>query len=196
MQTISLGLVDDQDAIRIGFAAGVARDRNTPVIFPVMTAPTVTELNRLSPNLDVVALDLSLDDGSTPAGNVRSLRSTGARVVLYSVGDDVKAIREALGAGALGIIRKSSPFEETMAAVRAVASDAELDSADIAAAIDSDTAFTGTFLTAGERALLGLRAAGLTHRHMSSHTGIPIPVIVSGIADIRAKYVRAHGGDL
>lgn len=196
MQRISLGLVDDQDAVRIGFAAGVARDRNTPVIFPMMTAPTVAELNRLCPNLDVVALDLSLDDGSTPAGNVRTLLSTGARVVLYSVGDDMKAIREALGAGALGIVRKSSPFEETMADVRAAAYDAMLDSADVAAAIDTDTAFTGTFLTAGERTVLGLRAAGLTHRHVSSRTGIPVPAIVSGIAEIRAKYVRAQGGDL
>lgn len=196
MQKISLGLVDDQEAIRIGFATGVSRDRNTPVVFPMVAAPTVAELNRLCPNLDVVALDLSLGDGSTPASNVRELRSTGARVVLYTVGDDMSAIREAVGAGALGIIRKSSPFEDTMEAVRAVASDAMLASADIAAAIDTDTAFTSTFLTAGERTVLGLRAAGLTHRHMSSRTGIPIPAIVSGIAEIQAKYVRAHGGDL
>ena len=183
MQQISLGLVDDQDAIRIGFAAGVARDSNTPVVFPMVTARTIAELNTLCPNLDVVALDLSLGDGSTPASNVRELRSTGARVVLYTVGDDMTAIREALGAGALGIIRKSSPFEGTMAVVRAAASDATLDSADVAAAIDTDTAFTGTFLTAEERTVIALWAAGLTPRHMSSDTGI------------RAQYVRTHGGD-
>ncbi|WP_454698276.1 hypothetical protein [Arthrobacter humicola] len=106
------------------------------------------------------------------------------------------AIREAVGAGALGIIRKSAPLEETMAAVRAAASDATLDSADVAAAIDTDTAFTGASLTVEERMVLALWAAGLTPGHMSSRTGIPIPEIVSTIADIRAQYVRAHGGDL
>jgi DNA-binding NarL/FixJ family response regulator len=70
---------------------------------------------------DVVVLDLSLSDGSTPTSNIHAVQAVGAHVLIHSIADRVALVREALAAGASGVIPKSSPTDTVIAAIATVA---------------------------------------------------------------------------
>ena len=55
-----------------------------------------------------MVLDLSLGDGSTVTENVKRVQATGSAVLVHSIADRVASVREALAAGAAGVIPKSS----------------------------------------------------------------------------------------
>ena len=113
---------------------------------------------------DVVLLDLSLDDGSTPAENLGELSATGARVLVYTSGDRPQLVREASRAGAIGMIRKSAPVAVMVDAVRAAARGEVVASAEWASALDLDTAFDLVLRTAqGDATLDELAAAFRAH---------------------------------
>src|SRR5690606_39715413 len=72
---------------------------------------------------DVVVLDLSLGDGSTVTENVKAVQATGCAVLIHSIADRVALVREALAAGAAGVIPKSSATKTVMSAVATVRSE-------------------------------------------------------------------------
>ena len=55
-------------------------------------------------------LDLTLGDGTTVTENVQAVLDTGSAVLIHSVADRAAAVREALAAGAAGVITKASPM--------------------------------------------------------------------------------------
>ena len=85
----------------------------------VLTAASVPEYvqNLDGREVDVVVLDLSLGDGSTVTENVKGVQGTGSAVLVHSIADRVANVREALAAGAAGVIPKSSATKTVMAAV-------------------------------------------------------------------------------
>src|SRR5690554_646466 len=113
---VSVGIIDDHPAIIHGVTVMLNMQHD---LFVVGAAPTVAELLRHSPGLDVVLLDLLLADGSTPTENLRALANVDAKVIVYSSGDQPALVREASRAGGYGMIRKSAPVEELYAAIRA-----------------------------------------------------------------------------
>ncbi len=70
--------------------------------------------------VDVVVLDLSLGDGSTVTDNVKRVQAAGAAVLVHSIADRVALVREALAAGAAGVIPKSSSTRTVIAAATTV----------------------------------------------------------------------------
>ena len=97
--------------------------RSVPAIVVVASKGTVDELladGRLI--FDVVVLDLSLADGSSPGSNVRKVRNAGCQVLIFTGIDDTEKTQQALAAGASGVSRKSEEPAYTLGLIRRVAS--------------------------------------------------------------------------
>jgi len=118
-----VALIDDHESVRLGLAAACARAATKKVVF---SGSTVTEYlywrtSTSAAPADVVVLDLTLGDGTTVTENVRRLVLDGSSVIIHSVADRPAAVREALAAGAAGVVSKSSPIDDVIAAIRTVA---------------------------------------------------------------------------
>lgn len=193
-RVVRLGVVDDHEFIRIGFAAAAALDAKTaeePVV-AVRLSETVPDLLAGGEKIfDVVALDLSLADGSRPRDNVRKLLDAGYPVLVVSVGDKYQDLREALAAGASGVSRKSDGHQHTLNLLRRVAAGHTIDNQELAAAIDGDRAFVSAHLSEREKDTLRLYAAGFTRSQIASRMNVTENTIGTNIKRIREKYAAA-----
>lgn len=192
--TIRVGVVDDNEVVRIGFAAAAemdARHAQNPIKV-VAVAESVPKL-LLNPAsiFDVVVLDLSLADGSAPGENVRQLIDVGIPVLVFSVGDNTDAIRSALAAGASGIARKGDDIRQALDMVRLVAAGETIDSQELAIAISSDSGFVAAELSDRERETLKLYATGFTGVQIARRMNVSVNTVSTNIKRIREKYAAA-----
>ncbi|QLD12540.1 response regulator transcription factor [Microbacterium oleivorans] len=189
-----VALIDDHESVRLGLAAACAR-AGVGVGDVVFSGSTVAEYLRwrtetaASP-ADVVVLDLMLGDGATVSENVTELVCNGSQVIIHSVADRPAAVREALSAGALGVISKSARTDDVVAAIATVARGEHLDNVEWASAIDGDRAFADAQLSAREREVLRLYAAGLPLKSVAERLGIAYSTAKENITRVRVKYVE------
>lgn len=193
-QVIRVGIVDDNEVVRIGFSAGAALDAKVSR-HPVKVVAAAETVGRLlqgpSGIFDVVVLDLSLADGSAPGDNVRAVIAAGYPVLVFSLGDNSEAIRQALAAGASGISRKAEEIRHTLEMVRLVAAGQTIDNQELAAAISSDPGFVAAELSARERETLGYYATGFTRGQIGTRMNISANTVGTNIKRIREKYAAA-----
>ena len=125
------------------------RDGSQEVVFSGSTVGSYLEWRRATGEspADVVVLDLTLGDGTTVTENVSALVDDGASVVIHSVADRPVAVREALVAGAAGIISKSSALDDVLDAIRTVARGEPLNNVEWASAVDGDREFADAQLS-------------------------------------------------
>lgn len=180
-----VGIVDDHPAVILGVATLIGAQ---PGLVVAATGATVAELLSRRSTFDVVLLDLSLGDQSTPTENLRALVPTGARVLVYTTGDRPQLVREASRAGAIGMIRKSAPAAVMVDAVRAAVRGEVVASAEWAAALDLDTAFVRTVLSDREAEVLALYASGETAERVGEQLYISRETVLDHVRRIRAKY--------
>lgn len=186
-----VALIDDHESVRLGLQAACARAVGMDVVF---SGSTVTDYlawrtgTRVMP-ADVVVLDLTLGDGTTPTDNVRALIADGSSVIIHSVADRPALVREALAAGAAGVVSKASPIGEVLEATRAVARGEPLNNVEWASAVDGDRAFADAQLSARERDVLRMYAAGLPLKAVASRLGIAYSTAKENITRVRVKYV-------
>ncbi|QLQ17208.1 MAG: response regulator transcription factor [Micropruina sp.] len=179
-------VVDDHEAIRLGLRAALAQHRGQVVLSG--EAATVDELIERAPGADVVLLDLLLGDDSDPKVNVERLHRQGYKVLVYSIADNLRLVRQALAGGARGVCRKAEPIAETVAAITAVAHGDVVISQEILAAIESDTQYVAANLGPRERQVLGLYAAGLEIPDISRELSIAENSVKEYLKRIRLKY--------
>jgi DNA-binding NarL/FixJ family response regulator len=187
-----VALIDDHESVRLGLAAACSRASVGDVVF---TGSTVVEYLRWRKETgeapaDVVVLDLMLGDGATVSENVAQLVWDGSQVIIHSVADRPAAVREALAAGALGVISKSARADDVVAAIRTVARGEHLDNVEWASAVDGDRAFADAQLSARERDVLRLYAAGLPLKAVAERLGIAYSTAKENITRVRVKYVE------
>lgn len=186
-----VALIDDHESVRLGLEAACARAGN----IVVFSGPNVTEYvgwrkaSGASP-ADVVVLDLTLGDGSSVTSNVRTVVSDGSSVIIHSVADRPGAVREALAAGAAGVVSKVSPTEDVMRAIQTVARGDALNNVEWASAVDGDVEFAAAQLSARERDVLRLYAAGLPLKVVAERLGIAYSTAKENITRVRVKYVE------
>ena len=188
---ITLGVIDDHEAIRIGVVGAVELDarRAAEPLRVTCTAQTVTELIDAGPDsCQVVVLDLGLADGSDATVNIRRLRDHGCAVVIYSLADDTVALREALAAGAAGYVRKSERMCALLEMVRDVAAGREVVCREFAAVVDDDIQFARAVLTEKEREAVGLYASGLSIEATAQRMQCSTATAKTYVDRARAKY--------
>jgi DNA-binding NarL/FixJ family response regulator len=139
---------------------------------------------------DVVVLDLTLGDGTTVTENVRRLVVDGSSIIIHSVADRPAAVREALAAGAAGVVSKASPIGDVIAAITTVASGEPLNNVEWASAVEGDRAFADAQLSARERDVLRLYAAGLPLKVVADRLGVAYSTAKENITRVRVKYVE------
>lgn len=185
---VRVGVVDDHESVRLGLKAAFI---DAGFDF-VLAAASVKEFvaNLGARECDVVVLDLSLGDGSTVTENVKSVQATGCAVLIHSIADRVALVREALAAGAAGVIPKSSATKTVMSAVATVARGEVLNNLEWATAIDADRDFSKAQLGRREREILHLYASGLPLKLAAEKLGIGYATAREYLDRIRVKYVE------
>ncbi|QGF23414.1 response regulator [Raineyella fluvialis] len=188
---IRLGVIDDHEAIRVGVTGAAMIDAaatDVPVRVTRAT-PTVDALVGAGRDVcQVVALDLSLGDGSSPGINVHRLREHGCKVIIYSLADDAEALKEALAAGAAGYVRKAEPMSKLLDMVRDVHAGREVVCREFAAVLDDDREFSGSTLTEKERTAVGLYASGLSIDATAARMGCSAATAKTYVDRAKAKY--------
>lgn len=183
-----VAIVDDHESVRLGLKAAFV-DEGYDV---VAVAPTVDDLiaSLAGNEVDVVVLDLSLGDGSSVTENVKRVQAAGAAVLIHSIADRVGLVREALAAGAAGVIPKSSATKTVIAAAATVARGEVLNNLEWATAIDADRDFAKAQLGRREREILHLYASGLPLKLAAEQLGIGYSTAREYLDRIRVKYVE------
>ncbi|MFS0854500.1 response regulator [Microbacterium sp. 179-I 3D4 NHS] len=187
----TVALIDDHESVRLGLEAACARDGQT-IVFSGSTVVSYLDWRAASgaAPAEVVVLDLTLGDGTTVTENVTSLVADGASVVIHSVADRPAAVREALAAGAAGVVSKSSALDDVLDAIRTVAHGEALNNVEWASAVDGDRAFADAQLSTREREVLRLYAAGLPLKAVAERLGVAYSTAKENITRIRVKYVE------
>jgi DNA-binding NarL/FixJ family response regulator len=186
-----VALIDDHESVRLGLEAACARAGN----HVVFSGSTVNEyLNwrafASAPPADVVVLDLTLGDGTTVTENVGRLVRDGSSVIIHSVADRPAAVREALAAGASGVVSKSSRIDDVIAAIGTVSRGEPLNNVEWASAVEGDREFADAQLSARERDVLRLYAAGLPLKVVADRLGVAYSTAKENITRVRVKYVE------
>ncbi|MFJ6653159.1 response regulator [Microbacterium sp. NPDC091313] len=187
-----VALIDDHESVRLGLEAACMREPDTTVVF---SGSNVSEylawrITTGEAPADVVVLDLTLGDGTTVTENVTRLVGDGSSVIIHSVADRPAAVREALAAGATGIVSKASPIHEVIAAVRTVARGEPLNNVEWASAVEADREFADAQLSVREREVLRLYAAGLPLKAVADRLGVAYSTAKENITRVRVKYVE------
>jgi DNA-binding NarL/FixJ family response regulator len=185
---VRVAVVDDHESVRLGLKAAFLDDG----YHFVLAAATVDELltGLSGREVDVVVLDLSLGDGSTVTDNVKRVQGIGAAVLVHSIADRVASVREALAAGAAGVIPKSSATKTVLQAAATVARGEVLNNLEWATAIDADRDFSKAQLGRREREILHLYASGLPLKLAAEQLGIGYSTAREYLDRIRVKYVE------
>lgn len=191
-RVIKVGVVDDHPMLCAGFSFAAhleARSATVPVEV-IGTSSTVHGLLADSGRVyDVVALDMSLADGTRPGENVRRILSAGYPVLVYSECGSAADLREALAAGASGVSKKTEDFKQTFDLIRRVAEGEIIDNQELAAAIDGDASFVATAdLSIREREALAWYAAGFTRSQVAQRMNVTTNTVGTFIRRVREKY--------
>lgn len=185
---VRVAIVDDHESVRLGLKAACV-DAGYDV---VAIAATVAEVegSLAETECHVVVLDLSLGDGSAVTENVKRIQAAGSAVLVHSIADRVASVREALAAGAAGVIPKSAPTTTVIAAIESVASGEVLNNLEWASAIDADNDFAKAQLGRRERDVLHLYASGLPLKAVAGQLGIANSTAREYLDRVRVKYVE------
>jgi two-component system, NarL family, uhpT operon response regulator UhpA len=183
-----VAVVDDHESVRLGLKAAFM---DAGFDF-VLAAANVDEFvdGLAGQEVDVTVLDLSLGDGSSVTTNVKRVQATGSAVLIHSIADRVAAVREALAAGAAGVIPKSSATKTVLSAAATVARGEVLNNLEWATAIDADRDFAKAQLGRREREILHLYASGLPLKLAAEQLGIGYSTAREYLDRIRVKYVE------
>lgn len=183
---VTVAIVDDHDAIRLGFRAA-CDEYNFELL---ASAASVDNLMQVIGDAvpQVTVLDLSLSDGSLVEDNVRRVRELGAQVLIFSIADKRNLIRAAIKAGAAAIVPKAQSMDELASAIRLVASGIYVNNTQTTAAIDSDLEFKEARLSPREREVLTLYASGLALKQVAYSLNIKMNTAKEHIDRVRSKY--------
>lgn len=188
MEKVRVAIVDDHEAVRLGFA-GTCHENGFEL---VGSAPTVDDLLVQISEKDcaVVIADLSLADGSLVQDNIERLVESGPAVLIYSIADKPPLMRTALRAGATAIVSKSRPMATLVEAISLAAQGIIINNAETSALIDADRPFKEVKLSDREREVLSLYASGMSLKQVAYQLQIKPSSAKEHIDRVRVKYAK------
>ncbi len=156
------------------------------------SAESVDALLRAVPDVELAILDLRLADGSLPQENVERLHAHGVAVLVYTSGEHPALLRSAARAGVLGVVLKTSPKADVLAAIRAAAAGEPVLTAEWAAAVDSDPELHKVDLSLQQQRVLTRVAEGELVETIARGLGISSETVKMHTQRIRLKYAEAQ----
>jgi DNA-binding NarL/FixJ family response regulator len=193
---IRVGVVDDHPVFRQGLAHAVEGAEGLVLAFALAS---VEDFDARGDIPDLVILDLGLP-GMHGADAVRHVCDGGAKVLVVSAEGSQTDVLDAIAAGASGYLTKSAEPSEITAAVHVVASGETYVSPTLAAyllrAAQQDQATSPHALTAREREILALVAAGERDADIAEQLFISVRTVRSHLDRIRDKTGRRRRADL
>jgi DNA-binding NarL/FixJ family response regulator len=188
MGNVKVAIVDDHEAVRLGFA-GTCRENGLEL---VGSAATVSDLllQIADKECEVVIADLSLADGSLVEDNIERLVEAGPAVLIYSIADKPPLMRSALRAGATAIVSKSKPMATLIEAISLAAQGIIINNADTSALIDADRLFKEVKLSEREKEVLSLYASGMSLKQVAYQLQIKPSSAKEHIDRVRVKYAK------
>lgn len=205
---VRVAAVDDHPIVVAGLASllsrssgsdpegGVAAElapRNAPRIEWLGESPTLTALQaRLAewdPAPDVILYDLYLNDGSDPAEGIASLVERGITVVILTSELRPVPIRQAIKAGATGLILKSDETEKILDVIRAAGLGHFAVSSDLAFVLATDENLVPN-LAPRELEVLRLLAEGVPRKSVGNQLTPPVKLatVVTYLNRIAKRY--------
>lgn len=192
--TVRVGVVDDQPAIRAGLTLAASQDakNSTPAIVVVRACNSVDALlwGGAEP-LDVAVLDISVSGGATVRQNVQKLVLAGVPVLVYTQSDNCEQLRQALEAGAHGIARKTDELADTLALLRRIAAGERIHDPQFAAITEDDKTTVTARLSLREEETLRWYAAGLSADQVARRMNVRSSTVSTNLKRIREKYAAA-----
>jgi DNA-binding NarL/FixJ family response regulator len=188
---VVVSIVDDHPDLCYGVLARLP-EANSSFAAGVMAA-TVAEFLALDAEAarrsDVVLLDLTLKDESSPARNVARLKDTGYPVVIYTGEERPERLQETLGIGADALVRKDEAgrLEEALTAV--IHGDHDWVSPLMASVV---LAAPGPRLSPTQVEVLRLYATGVTAQQIASLQGCSVETVKTHLSEVKTRY-QVHG---
>ena len=208
-------VVDDHDIVRQGLVALLARRPQFQVVAQAgSVAEALTEARRFEP--DLVLMDVSLPDGSG-IDACREIRAElpGTRVVFLTSSPEDEDVFAAIVAGATGYVLKQSRASELVRALIAAGRGESLLDPGVTGAVIEQIRRIATDgyvdsaapLTAQERKILPLLAAGGTNKEIAAQVFLSDKTVKNYVSSILSKlglerrsqapaFVASHGREL
>lgn len=178
-------LCDDHFVVRSGIAASLAMEKDLEVVAEASDADeAVREYRKHLPDLVVMDLQLGESSGISATGEIRKVNPN-ARVLVFSSYARDTEIHLAIAAGALGYLRKNSPREELLEAVRAVASGKRHLPPEIAAALAERIGRNDP--SPRELEVLTLAAAGNSNKEIATELGLSEQTVKHHMGNLLVK---------
>jgi len=192
--SVIVSIVDDHPDLCHGVLARLPKE-NSSFVAGVMAA-TVTEFLELegaaARRSDVVLLDLTLKDGSSPAENVARLKDGRYPVVIYTGEERAERLQGTLGIGADAVVRKEEAERLEEALIAVMNGDEAWVSPLMAAVV---LAAPGPRLSPAQVEVLRLYATGVPAQHIASVQRCSPETVKSHLKAVKARYV-ANGDDV
>lgn len=209
---ISVGLVDDQQLVRAGFAMVVGSQDDMAVAWEVADGSEAVQRAAAEP-VDVILMDIRMPgmDGITATTDIIAA-SPPARIIVLTTFDNDDYVVDSIAAGASGFLLKDADPEDLLAAVRTVAAgESVLAPASTARllkqvrpmlsrngerGVDKRATAIGTPvapsdlpdpLTPREEEILTLMARGLTNQEIADQLFISMPTVKTHVGHVLAK---------
>ncbi|APT87071.1 response regulator [Corynebacterium flavescens] len=199
---ISIGLVDDQQLVRAGFAMVIGSQDDLSVSWEASDGAQAIDLASALP-VDIILMDVRMPgtDGITATTQIIAA-SPEAKVIVLTTFDNDEYVVEAIAAGASGFLLKDADPEELLHAVRAVAAgESVLAAASTTRLLRQVRPLLGRSweasvgsaprlpdpLTPREEEILTLVAQGLDNQEIADVLFISLPTVKTHIGHILAK---------
>ena len=190
-RSVVVSIVDDHPDLCHGVLARLPR-ANSSFVPGVMaaTVPKFLSLDSAEPRRsDVVLLDLTLKDESSPAQNVAQLKNREYAVVIYTGEERPERLQGTLGIGADAVVRKDEAERLEEALIAVLDGDRAWVSPLMAAVV---LAAPGPRLSRAQVEVLRLYATGLTAQKIASLQDCALETVKSHLKAVKARY-EAHG---
>jgi DNA-binding NarL/FixJ family response regulator len=186
--SIIVSVVDDHPDLCYGVLARLSQSSSS--FIPGVMASAVPEFvareDAAGPRSDVVLLDLTLKDGTSPAANVAELRNRGYVVVIYTGEERPERLQGTLRIGAQALVRKDEAacLEDALRAV--MSGDPWWVSPLMAAVVLTDSGRPR--LSPMQIETLRLYATGVTAQKVATVLGCALETVKSHLKEVKLRY--------
>lgn len=168
----SVVIVDDHDLVREGLRTVLAQHPDILVVGEAGTVEDAVEVvHSVEPDLVLLDLRLAEEDGTDVARRLRAEQSP-VKVLVLSVHDSSRDLREALAAGADGYLLKSVTGQDLADGIRKAVAGETVIGHEFVPKLLQDAAEPEEDLTPRERQVLRAVAEGLSNRDTAARLGI------------------------